>query len=238
MMTIPNPVLMIILFTSLVTGCATNEAMESLQTPIVQTPAMTPYVIRPGDELDIKFFYNPELNETVTVRPDGKISLQLIDEKQAAGLTPGKLDELLSEEYARELKMPVLTVIVRSFSAQRIYVGGEVNRQGLINLPHGMTILQAVFEAGGLKDTARPEETMVIRKGPDNQPIPLRLDLAAAFYGKGNGTDFLLQPADIVYVPKSPIAKANQFVNQYIERLLLFRGVSFGFTYEINDFKW
>jgi len=231
----PKPVLMIILFASLLTGCATNEAMKNVQTSIVQTPAMTPYVIRPGDELDIKFFYNPELNETVTVRPDGKISLQLVDEKHAAGLTPAKLDKLLSEEYARELKMPVLTVIVRSFSAQRIYVGGEVNRQGLINLPHGMTILQAVFEAGGLKDTARPEETIVIRKGPDNRPLPVRLDLSAAFYGKGNGADFLLQPTDIVYVPKSPIARANQFVNQYIERLLLFRGVSFGFTYQINE---
>jgi polysaccharide export outer membrane protein len=192
------------------------------------------YSIQPGDQLDIKFFYNPELNETVLVRPDGKISLQLVDDVQAAFLTPAQLDRFLTDLYAKELKKPEITVIVRSFTGQRVYVGGEVNRQGIINLTAGMTALQAVFNAGGLKETADPESVLVIRKGADNRPIPIRVDLSE-FEGESAAAGFNLQPDDIVYVPKTFIAEANKFVNQYVERLLLYRGISLGFTYELRD---
>ena len=181
-----------------------------------------------------RFFYNPELNETVTVRPDGKISLQLVDEIQAAGLAPTALDKVLTEKYAYELKKPDITVIVRSFSAQSVYVGGEVNRQGLIDLRAGMTPLQAVLNAGGFSETALPEGAIIIRKGPEKQPIPIPVDLTDALHGTGPAAMMQLQPYDVVYVPKSAIAKANKFVQQYIEDLLLFRGVSLGFSYELH----
>jgi len=110
-----------------------------------------------------------------------------------------------------------------------------VNRPGLISLAAGMTTLQAVISAGGLRETAEPQGAIVIRKGQDNKPIPIAINLTQAIYGKGGGAGLRLQPSDIVYVPKSTIAKVNKFVNQYIEQLLLFRGVSFGFTYELSD---
>ena len=125
-------------------------------------------------------------------------------------------------------------MIVRSFSGQRVYVGGEVTRQGLIDFTTGMTALQAVFSAEGFKETAQPSSVIVIRKGPDNRPVPIRVDLNA-FDKENDGADFQLQPYDVVYVPKSFIAEANKFVNQYVERLLLFRGTSFGFSYEVSD---
>jgi protein involved in polysaccharide export with SLBB domain len=128
----------------------------------------------------------------------------------------------------------VITVIVRSFTGQRVYVGGEVNRPGLISLTAGMSALQAVISAGGLRETAKLDDAIVIRKGPDDRPIPLRVDLGKAIFGKLGEAHFQLQPYDIVYVPKTTIAKVNKFVNQYIERLFLFRGVSFGFSYELN----
>jgi protein involved in polysaccharide export with SLBB domain len=226
---------LIIIAPALVFGCATQNAnvpkAEAFATP--QKPS--PYLIQPGDELDIKFFYNPELNETVAVRPDGKISLQLIDEIQAASLQPSELDRTLTNLYSRELKKPVITVIVRSFTGQRVYVGGEVNTPGLITLPPGISPLQAVFQSGGFKETAQPAETLIIRKGPDNRPVPLRIDLAAVMNANSQGADFKLQPDDIVYVPKSAIAKLNKFVSQYIEQLFLFRGVSLGFSYNLNS---
>ena len=77
------------------------------------------YRIQVGDQLDIKFFYNPELNEQVTVRPDGRISLQLVHEIMVAGLTPSELTDLLTKKYAPELKKPEITVIVRSFGAHK-----------------------------------------------------------------------------------------------------------------------
>lgn len=199
----------------------------------VQEPAE--YRIQAGDQLDIKFFFNPELNETVFVRPDGKISLQLIDDVQAGGLTPTELDEKLSQMYAQELKEPEVTVIVRSFTGQRVYVGGEVTTPGLVNLTSGMTALQAVIGAGGFRETAKPDGVIVIRKGDDNRPVPIRVDLKTAIDGDANEGDIPLRSYDVVYVPKTWIAKANKFVTQYIEQLFLYRGASLGFSYELHS---
>jgi protein involved in polysaccharide export with SLBB domain len=224
---------------TLLTACAADQAVQNA-VPIARAPIPAkpdPYIIRHGDQLDIKFFYNPELNESVTVRPDGKIALQLVDEVMAAGLEPSQLDEFLTQKYAQELRKPVITVIVRSFEGQRIYVGGEVNQESEMTLPSGMTILQAVFRAGGFMETASPENTILIRQGPNKEPIPIEIDLKSAMYGKGDGVNLALKPNDIVYVPKSAIAEANKWVNQYIENLLLFRGFSAGAVYQINKFK-
>jgi protein involved in polysaccharide export with SLBB domain len=229
--------ILLIFFICVFFACASQQ-------PIAKpSPAASPaapqtldrYLIQPGDQLDIKFFYNPEINESVTVRPDGKISLQLIDEVQAAGMKPSQLDDVLTKKYSKELKKPVVTVIVKSFAGQRIYVGGEVNSQGLMTLTPGMTPLQAVFNAGGLKETAKPEKAIVIRKGPGNKPVPIEMDLDDMMQGKSDSANFFLQPDDVVYVPKTAIAKANKFVNQYIEKLFLFKGVSLGFSYELHS---
>ncbi len=224
-----------LVFCAALLGCATQSAVIPYASPEESATEPAPYLIQAGDKLEIKFFYNSELNETVVVRPDGKISLQLLDDIQAAGITPAELDDILTQKYAYELKKPVLTVIVRSFTGQRVYVGGEVNRPGLVSLTAGMSALQAVINAGGLRETAKLENAIVIRKGKDRKPIPMRVDLTKAIY-EGNAQDhFRLKPYDIVYVPKTFIAKANKFVNQYIERLILFKGVSFGFSYEVHD---
>ena len=228
-------VILATVFCALLPGCATQSAVVPYTAPVESSGEPTPYLIQPGDQLEIKFFYNRELNEAVVVRPDGKISLQLLDDIQAAGITPAQLDEILTKKYARELKEPVLTVIVRSFTGQRVYVGGEVNRPGLVSLTANMSALQAVINAGGLKETAKLENAIVIRKGKDSKPIPMRVDLSKAIYQGNARNHFKLKPYDIVYVPKTFIAKANKFVNQYIERLILFKGVSFGFTYEVHD---
>jgi protein involved in polysaccharide export with SLBB domain len=232
-------VLVLMVFaTSLLIGCASQSTNVKDVEPLAPVEAEKPtfYSIAPGDELDIKFFFNPELNETIIVRPDGMISLQLIDEIQAAGLQPSELDQKLTDLYSRELRKPVLTVIVRSFTRQRIYVGGEVVTPSLVELPGGMTALQAIFQSGGFRETAEPSETLVIRKGENDTPIPIRVDLAAVM-GAAGGADFQLRPDDIVFVPKSAIANANKFVEQYISGLLMFRGWSFGVSYRIFDNK-
>ena len=226
-----------VIFTiSLLLSCAMQNTVVKDVQPLTpaQTQAPLVYTIQSGDELDIKFFYNPELNETVTVRPDGKISLQLIDEIHAADLPPLELDRQLTELYSRELRKPVLTVIVRSFTRQRVFVGGEVEAPGLIELPTGMTALQAIFQSGGFKETADPAEALVIRKGPGNKPIPLRIDLASVMEADSAGADLQLRPDDIVFVPKSAIANANKFIDEYIGGLLMFRGWSFGVSQSLG----
>ena len=219
------------------TACSTaSKVPTAAVNPPDNAPASaSEVVLAPGDEIDVKFRFLPELDYQQKIRPDGRISLQMVDEVVVAGLTPGALDKLLTQLYSTKLKSPEITVIVVSLANQNIYVGGEVEIPGVLPLTGRLTALQAVMNAGGFKETAKPESVLIIRKGQENQPIPIPVDLKKVLYGNQSYPDFLLQPSDIVYVPKSSISKANQFVRQYIQELFLFRGVSMGFTYELHN---
>lgn len=227
--------ILIFMLSLFLTGCAASArnappaASPSMQT---SSSAQTPeYQIRAGDQLDIKFFYNPDLNEQALVRPDGRISLQLAHEIIAAGLTPAQLTDVLTKKYAVELDKPEITVIVRSFAGQRVYVDGEVNKPGIINLITPMTVVQSLAEAGGVKDTARTSELVIIRRGPDKKPIALVMNMEKVVDGTDMGRDLYLMPNDIVYVPKSRIANLNLWMDQYIRKNI---PISFGAYYNFN----
>lgn len=190
------------------------------------------YRIQAGDQLDIRFYNNPELNEEVTVRPDGRISLQLAPEIMAARATPAELSQRLVQAYSAELRDPKATVIVRSFGSNRVHVGGEVGRPGVINLLGSMTVMQSVAEAGGFLDTARRGEIIIIRKGEDRKPLIFTVDIDKAIEGADLSQDAYLKPFDIVFVPKSPIADLNVWVDQYIRRMI---PIPFGFGYDLNE---
>jgi len=198
-----------------------------------QPQGLSEYRLQPGDEIEIKFFYNPALNERLLIRPDGKISLQLIDELFVAGITPSELDKVLTKRYASEIKEPDLAVIVRSFIGQRVYVGGEVSAPQLIPLMGRMTVLQSIFRAGGFRDTAHPGSVIVIRKDAENRPFGIKVDLNRVIKGKEGARDLELLPYDIVFVPKTVIAKVDLFVDQYVRQLIPVT-LGFGFTYELN----
>ena len=187
------------------------------------------YRLQPGDELDIRFYYNPELNSSVLVRPDGRISLPLANEVQAAGLSPAQLAQRLRSAYEQELRRPELTVIVRSFNSQKVFVGGEVASPGVIQALGPLTVLQSVTQAGGFKETARINEVLVIRRDPSlPDPIVIPVDITGVVNGSRTNQDIALMPYDIVYVPKSEIANVNKFVDQYIRQNIPF---GFGLTY-------
>jgi polysaccharide export outer membrane protein len=176
------------------------------------------YKIQVGDEMDIKFYFNPELTEHVVVRPDGRISLQLVPEVMAFGLTPHELTELLKKEYASELSKPELTVMVRTFSANHVFVGGEVQKPGEVKLVGRLTTLQSIMAAEGLKETAKVTEVLIIRRNPDRTPRVIPVNLKRAISGVDIAQDLELMPFDVVYVPKSGIANLNKFVDQYIRQ--------------------
>jgi polysaccharide biosynthesis/export protein len=164
------------------------------------------YVIQPGDTLSIKFFFNPELNEAdLIVRPDGHISLQLVHEVKAEGLTPAQLKALLEKKYAGQLKNPEIAVIVRSIrEPYRIYVDGEVSRPGEFEIIGSLSVLQAIARAGGLKpDTAKKSDVKVIRRGLDGQAFVINIDLDKVLKQGDLSQDIRLLPYDILYVPRS-----------------------------------
>jgi protein involved in polysaccharide export with SLBB domain len=178
------------------------------------------YRIQAGDLLDIKFFYSPELNEQIPVRPDGRISLQLAQEVQAGGRTPAELTAILKETYSRELKKPDVTVIVRSFGNQRVYVDGEVGKPGMIPLAGPTTVRQAISQAGGFLYTGNAADVLLIRQGPGNQTLAMMVNMKKVLDGTDLGQDIYLKPFDIVYVPKTAIANANLWIEQYLTRMV------------------
>ena len=163
------------------------------------------YLIQPGDELSVKFYFNSELNEeNLVVRPDGNISLQLVHEVKAAGRTPMELKGILTKKYATQLNNPEIAVIIRSVKAPTtIYVGGEVKEPGVFEMVSSMTVLQAIARARGMEPTANASNVLVIRRTQQNEPSTIRLDLKAALAGDDLSHDISLHPYDYVYVPES-----------------------------------
>jgi protein involved in polysaccharide export with SLBB domain len=202
-------------------------------TSIASAPRATSagYIIEPGDGLDVRFFYNPELNEEVTVRPDGNISLPLVGELPAAGRTPSQLEANLRDSYSRELRQAAITVIVKGFAGQRVYVDGEVGTPQMVNIAGNLSAMQAVASAGGFKPSARKGEVLVIRRSGTPQPVVIPIDLDAAIDGSDTRQDILLQPYDIVYVPRTAIAEMNQFIDQYFRQNI---PIPFGVGYGLN----
>jgi protein involved in polysaccharide export with SLBB domain len=230
-----KPVAVILLLTFLCAwgcGASLRVSRSVSDTPVSSRPELdAEYRIKVGDELDVKFFYNPELNEKVIVRPDGRISLQLVHEVMAADLTPAELRKFLIERYSPEIKKPELAVIVRSFTGQRIFVDGEVARPGMLPLVGFTTVFQALSQAGGLKETARYSEIVVIRRGANNKPYTFTVNLKEVIDGANLRQDVVLKPFDIIFVPRSAISNVNLWVDQYIRKNV---PISTGFFYDLN----
>ena len=173
----------------------------------------------PGDAIDVKFFYVPELNESQTVRPDGLISLQLVGEVPVAGKTPEEVREELFRLYSPHVKRADVTVIVRSFRDRRIYVGGEVNRPGVFEMPGPLSALEAIMQAGGIITLTAAVNSVIVVREKDGKQVGTLLDLREALEGAPT-QPYLLEPHDIVFVPRTKITKVNQFIDQYINKMV------------------
>ncbi|MBI4524232.1 MAG: polysaccharide biosynthesis/export family protein [Deltaproteobacteria bacterium] len=196
---------------------ANNDGLRTQADLTREVRSVEDYRLQIGDEIEVKFFLSPELNQEVVVRPDGKISLQLLDDVAAAGLSPMELDAIITEKYRKSLREPEVSVIVKKLAA-KVYVGGEVRQPRFVAHSGSLTALQAVFEAGGFTDTAEPASSIVLRRISRDKGIAAKVDLKKALYAQVE--DVALLPSDIVFVPKSTIAEINQFVEQYIRKVI------------------
>lgn len=180
----------------------------------------------PGDVLEIKFFNVPELNETQMIRPDGKITMQLLGEVPAQGKTPSQLQDELVRLYTPELRTPKLTVVVKSLANRRVYVGGHVQRPGLIEMPHPLTALEAIMQAGGFDDRRAEIRNVLVIRHKDGQRYGASLNFKDALQGK-EFPNFYLEPQDIVYVPRTKITQVGLWIDQHINSLLPRFGLTF-----------
>jgi polysaccharide export outer membrane protein len=208
------------------------------------------YLLAVGDLLEVKLANHPDLNQVERVRPDGKISLPLVKTVTAEGRTPEALEHELTERYSRVLKRVDLVVIVREYTSQKvtvgptvlvrvygaaqIFVGGEVVRPGVIAYRAPLTALQAIVEAGGDKATAEMRSVMVMRKVGAESPSVIRMNLREDL-DKNATNDMLLQPNDILIVPKTQVANLATFLDQYVFQILPpLRNSTFAFVYELR----
>jgi protein involved in polysaccharide export with SLBB domain len=186
------------------------------------------YVLQRGDEISIRVFRLAELDDTVRIRPDGKISVPLLENIDAAGATTKELADALTKRYAELFKEPQVSVIVRSFANLKVYVGGEVGQPGAIPIVGDLTLVGAVFHAGGFKTSARLDSVVLVRNDGQDRPLIQTLNVKEII-GKGKA-DIALRPFDIVFVPESRIRKVNRFVDEYIRQLIPITATA-GFSY-------
>lgn len=153
--------------------------------------------LAPGNILETKFFYVPERYENLTVRPDEKISLQLVAEIDVRRKTPLELKEELVRAYTGKLRIPEVTVIVRSLSERRVYVAGEVKTPGFLPLPGRLTILEAMMEAGGFNLQTASFKSVVVTRQKAGQHYGIVLTFQEVL-GEKEVRAFYLEPRYIV----------------------------------------
>ena len=178
-----------------------------------------PYRLYPGDEIDVQVPSAPELNKTVTVQPDGRVSLPLIEPALVADRSVADAEMVLSQAYSSQLLRPQVQINVRA-APLKVFVGGEVDKPGVYDMPGDINALQAIVMAGGFRPAAKMSEVVIIRRGPGGRPMMRTANLVRGVSNPGQTDLVPLRRFDIVYVPKTRAAEVDQFVEQYIRDAL------------------
>jgi polysaccharide export outer membrane protein len=173
-----------------------RPAVAAVLTPVDLASA---YQIGPEDVLEISVWKNPELSRTVPVRPDGKVSLPLVNDIQAAGLTPVDLRDQVTAKLSEYIPAPEVSVIVREVHSRKVTVAGAVKLPGRYELKSTMTVLEVIALAQGLTDFASRDRIVILRQnGQKTERIPFNYRKISDAAQQDN---FLIRPGDIVFVP-------------------------------------
>ena len=166
-------------------------------------PAPPDYLIGPDDVLFVSFWRDKDLSTEAVVRPDGKISLQLINDVQAAGLTPEQLRLAVTAAAAKFVEDPTVTVVVKQINSRKVYIVGQVNKPGPYTLAGPMTVIQLIAMAGGLNEFADRENIAVVgaTRQPDVEPPSVRVNYNDLLKRKNLKQNIALKPGDTVVVP-------------------------------------
>jgi len=187
-----------------------------------------PYRLYPGDQLTVEVPAAPELNRTVTVQADGRISLPLLEPVMVADRSILDAEALLSRAYAGQLLRPQVNIDVKAPTPLKVFVGGEVDKPGVYDMPGDINALQAVIMAGGFKTSGKRGEVVIIRRGADGRAMLRTVNMIGGMTDPAHTGLVPLRRFDIVYVPRTGIAEVGLFVQQYFRDIT---PVQFGFSY-------
>ena len=187
------------------TGAASAQttnasAADAAHATVAVDPRTVDFLIGPEDLLDIQVWKNPELSRTVPVRPDGKVSLPLLNDIHAAGLTPTALRELLTERFKEFVPSPEVAVIVREVHSFKVAVLGAVKMPGRYEVKNPATVLEMIAQAQGLTEFAARDRIVVMRHdGTKTTRVPFNYRKVAD--GGSEQENFFVRPGDIILVP-------------------------------------
>jgi polysaccharide biosynthesis/export protein len=187
-------------------GAQSPEALSGVTTITAPTSgavrrSIPEYRIEAGDVLAVEVWKEPDLSSpSVPVRLDGKISLPMLGQTDAAGLTPGELETALVAKYGEYVRAPRVTVLLREINSQKAYVIGEVKKEGFVRLASPVTVLQALAECGGLTDFANRGKIHILRTTGGRETL-LPFDYSSVVRGKKMEQNIVLLPGDTVVVP-------------------------------------
>jgi polysaccharide export outer membrane protein len=179
-----------------VTGAAATRQPDQIQ------PNPLEYRIGPGDLLGIEVWKEPDASsQAAPVRPDGKLSLPMVGEVEATGLTPTGLEALLTTRYREYIRDTHVTVVVKEINSKKVYLVGEVKKEGPVRMQAPITVLQALAEAGGVTDYAKRRRIYVLRS-VDGRQVKLPFDYDAVLRGENTDQNVTLLTGDTVVVPR------------------------------------
>jgi polysaccharide export outer membrane protein len=170
-------------------------------TPVAPPVVVPPdYIIGPDDVLSIVYWRDKDMTAEVAVRPDGKISLPLVNDVQAAGLTPTQLRDSLVTESKKYIEDPNVTVVVKQINSRRVFITGEISKPGTYVLSGPTTVLQLIALAGGVRDYADTKKIQIIRN-ENGKPVSHLFNYKDVMQGKNLQQNIELKPGDTVIIP-------------------------------------
>jgi protein involved in polysaccharide export with SLBB domain len=218
----------------IVAACASGPAappIEKVEVIPGGTVVTEPYRFEPGDDLNIKFPYDHDLNDEAIVGPDGAVELQYAGTVKLAGLTAEEAEADLEKHYAAgNITDPTVSVSVKSFAVQQIYVAGQVNSPGVVRDTVPLTLSRAIAEAGGVKlASATLSDVILVRRTPEGKVKYYKIDLSNGVTPETG--DPLLTSYDLVYVPETPIAQVADFISNNLLRI-----IPYSYTYSSSSY--
>jgi protein involved in polysaccharide export with SLBB domain len=177
------------------------------------------YHIQAGDQLHVRFTFQPDLSEDVPVRPDGRISLASTGELTAVGVTPTELGKQIEEMSSKKLRNPEVVVVVTKVADKYVYVGGEVRKPGYVTIVPEMTPLQAITQSGGFMPTAKLESVLLMTPDAQGKFSAARMNMSQVV-DDGVPERVRLHPGDVVFVPRTWIADMDIVVDQWVRGLI------------------
>jgi len=177
-----------------------DKQSKGKQLPEAELTVPKEFIIGPEDVLSIFVWHENELTNKVTVRPDGKIGIPLLNDVQASGLTPRQLQENITEGLKKFIAGPQVSVVVQEIRSQVVYITGAITRPGVYALGGPMTVMELLVRAGGIAEFAKSEDIQILRKDAD-KPHRFRFNYKTYSEGKDYQQNIQLQNGDMVMVP-------------------------------------